>query len=741
MVIRNSNYSIAISDSDGTLESFSNGKKDFIYNGVDHKPLFTIRFRNLDGDATDITAQDKCIFSIKKVMSQDETQIVLTYECLAGLPIRIVVSITCLHESCFSDWKLTVEHDTEFYIEWIDFPHVVVPNDLIGAGGDSRLIWPVFEGVIIENADVRDSTGFKYEPISYPSKGCQGYYPAACYTQFMAYYGSQGGLYIAAHDEECNVKTIEYFNQSNGIKLEFKLFPGAITRGTYKMQYNMVLGVFEGDWYDAADIYRSWYENSRIEKPPKLHENKELPQWMDESPVVVTYPVRGTRDTGDMTPNQYYPYSNAIPYLETLSKRFDSKIMALLMHWEGTAPWAPPYVWPPFGGEAIFKEFIEKMHERGWLVGVYGSGIGWTDESYLVPEYTIKAQKQYREQNLHEVMCHSPEGKIEQSRLIGYPIRFGYDMCPANQFVEDTVAKEVASIAASGCDYIQYFDQNLGGGACICYSKKHGHPFAPGKWQNDAMIKIFKRLEEEIRISDNKVIIGCENSASEPYMPYLQFNDLRYEVAYNVGVPIPLYSYVYHEYVNNFMGNQCWVFNSFDSENSKENLQMRLAYSFVAGDMLTAVLGDNGKLIWGWCMDWSGIKPDQDAAIQLIKNLNAWRVFNAKPFLRYGRMERPYSLNYEYDKEFIMNQIGKMMMPSLLTSRWTAPDGRNAQIVVNYTTHMQRFSLKTYDADCKWMNVYYDAKDFKSARYDIDRSDAELEIEPLSAVLLEFTRE
>ncbi|MDG0813791.1 DUF6259 domain-containing protein [Cohnella rhizosphaerae] len=113
------------------------------------------------------------------------------------------------------------------------------------------------------------------------------------------------------------------------------------------MNFNMVLGVFHGDWHQAAELYRRWFEQGST--PPRIADNPELPAWYRESPVVVTYPVRGVKDTGSMDPNEYFPYVNAIPHLERLSERFDSKVMALLMHWEGSAPWAPPYIWPPYG--------------------------------------------------------------------------------------------------------------------------------------------------------------------------------------------------------------------------------------------------------------------------------------------------------------------------------------------------------------------------------------------------------
>ena len=46
----------------------------------------------------------------------------------------------------------------------------------------------------------------------------------------------------------------------------------------------------------------------------KIVDNKTLPSWYAESPVTVIYPVRGRKDTGDMTPNGMYPYENGLPF-------------------------------------------------------------------------------------------------------------------------------------------------------------------------------------------------------------------------------------------------------------------------------------------------------------------------------------------------------------------------------------------------------------------------------------------
>lgn len=739
MIIKNNLLQFTINDVTGSLESFTNGKKEFIWKGTKERPLFTIRFRDQAGKPVDMTAADAQSVQFVSDEESGETKTNIVFKALGGLDVHVNVRISCREGDPLTYWNLAIEHNTDYYVEWVDFPDVVVENDLVGNGGDSKLLWPAAEGVVIEDIKAREnSMWFRYGPSVYPAKGWEGVYPGPVSSQFMAYYGENGGLYLGAHDSHCNVKTIEFYRyEEDGIRLEFKLFPGAIGKGSYGMEFEMVMGVFEGDWYNAADIYRKWYENNIADKPLKLADNRMIPEWAEESPIIISYPVRGDKDQGEMKINEeYFPYVNAIPYLKKLSEELDSKVMALLMHWEGTAPWAPPYVWPPLGGEEVYRQFIDGMHEDGNLVGVYCSGIGWTQKSSIIKEYN--REKDFEEQNLKEIMCESPEGELPYSNICAGPIRWGYDMCPSNERVKEICAGEVGKIADAGTDYIQYFDQNLGGAPYTCYSKKHGHPPAPGKWRNEAMIGLIREMQKAVNHNGRKVAIGCEVGAAEPFISSLLFNELRYCATFDLGRPVPMYQYLYHEYINSFMGNQISTCMIMDIHKSPDNIFMRMAYAFVIGEMFTFVLRDKGVISWDWDTDWSWPAPDQNKLKKLIKHFNAWRKFNGKAFLRFGRMNKPYEIKNVNNRTFEYIDGRKLVVPGVLTTRWAGQDGREAQFLANYTEDTQNVVLVFEGFKGKKLKVFEDAREDFYREFVLEQEEFEIGIEPMSAVMVEF---
>ena len=118
--------------------------------------------------------------------------------------------------------------------------------------------------------------------------------------QFMAYYNEDGGLYLATHDKDAYLKSFEYYADREGICLELRVYTDG-AKETYIMNFEIVLGVFDGDWYDAAEIYRSRMEKNSHSLPEKLFENKRIPQWYSDSPVVALYPVRGKKIVADQT--------------------------------------------------------------------------------------------------------------------------------------------------------------------------------------------------------------------------------------------------------------------------------------------------------------------------------------------------------------------------------------------------------------------------------------------------------
>lgn len=713
MILKSGNSEIKISEENGSILSYRVNENELCAPNGKNRPLFTLKMIDDNGAASYYNS----LQSEKITFTMRTDGCTIAYCRIAGQDLNALATIK-MDKDGKCHWHLSTTNETGLRQEWIEFPQISVPNRLKDEGGQFELFWPAMEGLIIGTCRHREllTPGANYREIGGQSQGLTGFYPGICQMQFMGFYNENAGLYFAAHDEKHHPKTVEFRDEGKSIALEFRLFSEA-AKGVYNMSYDMVTAGFEGDWHDAAEIYRSWMQEN-TDMPPKLKENKNVPEWLAESPLIMIYPVRGNVDTGDMTPNLYFPYKNILPVTEKFSQKTNSKLMTLLMHWEGTAPWAPPYVWPPFGGEALFTDFVDTMHENGNLVGVYCSGIGWTVKSTLQPDYDISDRY---DENL---ICRTPEGSIHQTKVIGGNIRVGLDMCPYNtEKVGNIVSKEVVSIAKSGCDYAQYFDQNLGGESSFCYAQDHGHPAGPGVWQNESMIKIFKKIRTDLNAIDSKMLLGCESASSEPFIGYLALNDLRYVFGLFLGKPVPAYAYLFHEYINNFMGNQDWIEGSLDLDQNPECLLFRLAYSFVAGDMLSVTLGDQGNIIWGWGVKWDRELPDQEETFTLIKNLNVWRK-EYKDFLHTGKMVKPLKLEGMEDYTLYLHKDLKLVYKSLLTSRWENAKGVRRQVIVNFMPYKQ-----TCKVDCS--KVYKTPSD-TGALYE-----GLLIIPPLSAVWVE----
>jgi len=636
----------------------------------------------------------------------------------------LTVTATVSNRENGFEFGLEIENTTCAKIDWIHYPGILLENKMADQNGEFKVLYPAFEG-----QEIADLTGRLHMVADYPNKGWDGTYPGPVTMQFMAYYNGEHGLYLGSHDTEHNYKYIDVYQRDGGVCLEQILFPGVEDNSTYKYAYPVVIEFFKGGWADAAEIYRTFSESSGLISLPKLKDSKIAPEWVQESPIVVIYPVRGDEDIGVMNPNMYYPYTNALPYIEKLKETLGSRLLVLLCHWEGSAPWAPPYVWPPYGDKQNFLEYVEKLHDMGQLVGVYCSGTAWTEESIVDPSYNTR--ELFERENMAQIMACGIDQKLSRAFICNGNIRWGYDMCIFQEKAKQIVLKEIDSIINEGkIDYIQYYDQNLGGNPSICYSENHGHPATPGKWIYNEATALFERSNEIIKKSgkEGKVSIGCEAAAAEGYVEYMPFNDARNYAGFENYTPIPLYNYMYHEYVNNYMGNCNTSYFYLDVSKHPEFLFYRTSYLYCGGDVLTVVLKQDGKFLWDWSSPWK--LPDvPDNYGEFVNNLNNWRKTALKDALVYGRMLKPFKMECgEYS--FTKRNGDVRTFPSMNASRWLTENGEDVTVAVNYSAKAQTFKLFT-NVD---VEVVYNAEQTKKQTVKCDNGYVEITIEPFAVI-------
>lgn len=648
----------------GELRSLSYEKTEILSGRL---PLFKLCLMDREGN--------------RKVLSSDDASEVsengskATYGGFSE-NVEVTVSVECENKI---KWYLSVKNGTDKLIEWVEYPSAPL-KPLTSNGGIGKILYPYNEGALIDDMELREASGFRHCDPFYPSHGSFSVFPNMVCSQFLCYLFEGKGFYFGSHDAKRGVKQIDFFRTETGVALQLRIFKGLNFGEDYVADFPIVWKMFKGDWQDGAEIYKKWFESHLPAGTKKIKDNEALPEWYQDSPLVLSYPVRGVHDMDKMEPNALFPYENALPIIDEIAEKTKARILVLLMHWEGTAPWAPPYVWPPYGGEKMFFDFQKKLHERNHLLGVYCSGFGYTKQSNLIAEYNC--EKKYAENGYEAAMCASPAGKVELSNICTAQ-RSGYDICVASEKADEILDEAYRPLFESNVDYVQILDQNHGGGQYFCYSRDHGHPPAPGDWMTEAMQKLLGSWNKKA----GKTLFGCESASSEAFIPSLLFSDNRYELNWHIGQPVPLYSYLYHEYLRNFMGNQvcCGL------THKEENLCYRMAYSFTAGDCLTLVLTPDGNIFPNWgCHDFSFI-PSREKTLKFIENMTRFYSEEAKPYLFDGKMIKP--LAYVSGMTFVTRGRGdRIDVPAVLSTAWEK-DGKRAQIFVNHTSSDVRVSF------------------------------------------------
>lgn len=629
-------------------------------------PLFTVGIRDEKGVLSTLSSFDckKCEVS----RNGDSAQAVYS-----GFDEDIQVLLS-LSGDCLAEWHVRIKNNTDKLIEWIKVPDIQV-KPLKKNGGNGSILCTYNEGAICDDIEQKQKSWFGHREQEYPSFGSNWTFPNMVASQFQCYMSDGYGLYTGTHDVDRAVKGIGFYPEGENVIMQFKLFTGVDFGEDFICGYPIIFDTFKGGWEKGAEIYRKWFEKNPPSNVKKVCDNPDIPEWYRDNPLVVTYCVRGMHDTDEMSPNALFPYENALPFIDEIAQKVDSRLLVLLMHWEGTAPWAPPYVWPPYGGEEIFGRFADKLHERRHLFGVYCSGFSWTLKSNLVDDYDDGGR--YENEHLEAAMCAAPDGSVNLSKICPSQ-RSGYDICAASPLGRKILDEAYAPLFDSKVDYVQILDQNHGGSQYFCHSKHHGHSPAPGKWMTESMRDL---LDGWNRMGSGK-LFGCESASAEPFIGNLMFSDNRFELNWHFGQPVPAYQYIYHEYLRNFQGNQC---SNVLRTPGEDTMCARIAYSFSAGDCMTIVLTPDGRLMTNWSNHDFDNLPDKEKTLSFVAKLTKFYKEKAADFLYDGRMITPlpfecpsvtYHLFYYGNKE--------TQLPAIYSTAWEK-NGKRVQILVNHT--------------------------------------------------------
>jgi hypothetical protein len=437
-------------------------------------------------------------------------------------PARLLVQARVNGSSPEARFSIEIQNSGPFAVETVVLPILWEVSKLGNQSSDDRLLFPSQNGRLFQN----------------PIQNLQwygNYYPSGFLNmQFMAYYDSNAGFYFATYDSNGNTKFFFWQRlDSTSANIGIIHYPAISFGADFSLSYDVIVGVFTGDWYTAADIYKEWaYKQWWSIK-------KETPAWLREIAVGKDFICYWS------SPEWYRnrTFTEVIEKIEQNQEYFHLPALIFLWGWEHQSAWSWGDYFPPYEGWQNFDDLVKTAHESDsklWMV-IRAAGI-------------ITESEPWKNGTAEDYAITNRDGSYKID-----PPEFGVPwptvtMCPSTDYWRETLKSYVLTLVDHGVDLIQ-FDGFPWIPPQPCYNASHGHPLGlGGNWYANAWINTLGEIEGEARKINPEIAFSGEGGC-ELFLPFqdvyhsrdnwAEFADPDFQ---NQSVSVvPLFNYVYSD--------------------------------------------------------------------------------------------------------------------------------------------------------------------------------------------------
>jgi len=622
--------------------------------------------------------------------SNNKSSLAINFRNLDGNDIDVFVKITASPEDRFTHWAISLRNNEGLLITDIQFPYIIVSYNLKGAPGEECLLQPFNGGRLLKAPKPNDlEPDNPYIWQFHPENGDANHYPGLTFAQFLAWYNDKAGIYISSQDKEGRIKLIKPVHHGSGIRLGISHIGDWPQNGSRTLEYDVVLGSFTGNWYDAAGLYRDWSLNQHWAKKP-LFIRKDVPSWLIDSPPHIIIRLQGQLDVGPVESNEeFLPYPKIVPLLQKISDYIKTPLVPVIMAWEHQGPWIYPDCFPPVGGEDSLREFCRMAKEHEWHVGSFCNGTRWVVGHYW---NNYDGEAYFQKHQGDKAVCKTHEQLFWRENW-DRRWRPSYPCCINVKMTHDIAKEFVKKLIGWGLDWIQFLDQNVGVSSFPCFAKDHGHPPTPGKWMTEKMVILLDDFQKMAQIEKNnnrEIVFSVECSPNEYFLPFFQVCDIRVFPPGHKGHGkefIPLFNFLYHEFIIMQGG--------FGNAPEPYHMPIRTAYNLVVGEIPGAVLKGDGKLLNKDTINWAPWNPQigsNEDSLEMLRTCTILRQGEAKDFLVFGKMLKPSNVrninSLKWQDKGLYHQV-----PAVFHSAWQSPTGEIGLVFTNWTNKEQQISL------------------------------------------------